>query len=97
VTSAQPSLAGLVAIVAFVALGWIWPDGVRLWLSPIYRVWPFWSAGPLPHIYMFVGDMACFLPVQLLLASCGGLLARFWLGRRGRTVPPDRSSQWAGW
>jgi hypothetical protein len=85
-------VAGLVAIVAFMALGWTWPDGVRLWLRPIYTVWSLWSSGPLPHIYMFVGDTACLLPVQLLLASGGSLLARLFSARRVRAASPDRLS-----
>ena len=63
---------------------------MRLWLRPLYGVWSSWSSGPMPYIYMLIGDMACFLPVQLLLASGGGLLARVLLARPGRTAPPDR-------
>lgn len=68
-------IGGLLAIAAFIALAWTWPDGIRLWVRPIYKVWSFASSGPLPQIYMFAGDTACFLPVQLLLASLTGLLA----------------------
>jgi hypothetical protein len=82
-------VGGLVAIIAFIALGWTWPDGVRLWLRPIYTVWSAWSSGPLPHWYMFIGDMLCLLPVQLLLALGGALLTRLLIGRRGRRAPLD--------
>jgi hypothetical protein len=73
-------IVGLFAIGAFIAMGWTWPDGVRHWVHPIYPVWSSFSSGPLPHIYMLVGDMACILPVQVLLATGGGLLARLFLG-----------------
>ena len=79
-------VAGLVAIVAFIGLGWTWPDGVRLWLRPIYQVWSSWSSDRLPNWYIFVGDTICFLPMQLLLASAGALLARLLLGRPGRSA-----------
>ena len=83
-------VGGLVAIAAFIVLGWTWPDGVRLWVHPIYRVWSIWSAGRLPHIYMFVGDTACFLPVQLLLASLSGLLGWLSIGRHQTTISAGR-------
>jgi hypothetical protein len=83
-------VAGLVAIVAFMALGWTWPDGLRLWLRPMFWVWSSWSSGEKPDIYILIGNMACFLPVQLLLASSGGLLARVLFARPGRNAPPDR-------
>ena len=69
-------IGGLVAIAAFIALAWTWPDGIRLWVRPIYWVWSSFSSGHMPQIYMFAADTACFLPVQLLLASLTGLLAR---------------------
>jgi hypothetical protein len=78
-------IAGLFAIAAYIAMGWAWPDGVRHWVRPIYMVWSFFSSGPLPHIYMLVGDMACILPVQVLLAIGGGLLARVFSGYTRRT------------
>ena len=78
-------IGGFVAIAAFIALAWTWPDGIRLWVRPIYKVWSFASSERLPQIYMFAGDTACFLPVQLLLASLGGLLARLSVGQR-RTI-----------
>jgi hypothetical protein len=83
-------VAGLVAIVSFIALAWTWPDGVRLWLRPIYTVWSRWSSGPLPDIYILIGDTACFLPLQVLFAAGGGLLARVFWARSGRTAPSDR-------
>ena len=79
-------IGGLVAIAAFIALAWTWPDGIRLWVRPIYTVWSFASSGRLPQIYMFAGDTACFLPVQVLLASLAGLLARQLAGRDETTV-----------
>jgi hypothetical protein len=76
-------IGGLVAVVAFLVLGWTWPDGVRLWLRPIYIVWYYWSSGPMPRAYLYAADTVCFLPVELLIASGGGLLARLLLNRQG--------------
>ena len=79
-------VAGLLAIVTFVALAWRWPDGVRVWLGPIYTVWAYWSTRTCPEAYLFVADTVCFLPLQLLFASAGGLLACLIFGRSRRTA-----------
>jgi hypothetical protein len=83
-------IGGLAAIGAFIALAWVWPDGIRLWVHPIYWVWSSSSSRRMPQIYMFAADTACFLPVQLLVASLGGLLAWLPAARRQSTIPVGR-------
>ncbi len=85
---ARPWLIGFVlgaiaSLVAFLFLGWGWPDGVRLWLRPIYMVWRCWSSDLMPKSYLYLADTACFLSVQLLIATIAGFMAScIWRGRR---------------
>ena len=78
------------SIVAFLVLGWTWPDGVRLWLRPIYPAWKYRSSAPMTSAYLYLADIACFLPVQVFLATIGGSLMLA-ISRRSRRIGPSRA------
>lgn len=85
-------VGALANIVAFLLLGCFWPDGVRLWLRPIYPVWDAWSTDTPPKSYLYIADTVCFLPVQLFIATLTGFLTLY-VCKTPREIAPMRGER----
>jgi hypothetical protein len=75
-------VCGLGAVLAYMAWCWAAPKTVIMLIMPLYRAWSFWKPlSPSDPSLLVVGAISLTVP-QLLAATLGGLITRYFARRR---------------